>query len=79
MCNDLSYSIIPNPASGEIQIKGLKNSDYLLINDMLGEILMKFDAPANNKINIQSLTHGFYILQVFNAGNRVASLKLIRN
>ncbi len=46
---------------------------------MLGEILMKFDAPANNKINIQSLTHGFYILQVFNAGNRVGSLKLIRN
>ncbi len=79
LCNDLSYSIIPNPASGEIQIKGLKNSDYLLINDMLGKILMKFDAPANNKLNIQSLPHGFYILQVFNARNRVASLKLIRN
>lgn len=78
-CNKDYYSVSPNPTSGEIIIAGLKNSDQLLILDMLGKIVMKFDAPANNKLNIQSLPRGIYILQVFNADGRKAVLKLIRN
>ena len=78
-CSDILYSIFPNPDLEEIQIIGLKNTDNIYISDMLGKIVLKCDAPGNNKLNIQSLPHGFYILQVFNARNRVASLKLIRN
>jgi hypothetical protein len=78
-CNNDNYSISPNPTSGEIKIFGLKKSDQLLISDILGKIIMQFDAPANNKLNIQSLPSGIYVLQVFNAGSRKASLKLIRN
>ncbi len=78
-CSDILYSIIPTSTSGEFQIKGLKKSDYLIITDMLGRNLLRFKAPSNNKINIQSLPHGFYILQVFNSGNRKGSLKLIRD
>jgi len=78
-CNKEYYSISPNPAAGEIKITGLKNSDKLLISDLLGRIIMQFDAPANNRLNIQSLSPGIYVLQVFNAGDLKASLKLIRN
>lgn len=78
-CSDILYSIIPTPTSGEFQIKGLKKSDYLLITDMLGRDLLRFVAPSNKIINIQSLPHGFYVLQVFNTGNRKGSLKLIRD
>ena len=77
-CNNDNYSISPNPTSDEIKISGLKKSDQLLISDILGKIIMQFDAPANNKLNIQSLPSGIYVLLVFNAGIRKASLKLIR-
>ena len=73
------YSISPNPTSGEIKISGLKNSDQVLISDMLGKFIMQFHPLANNKLNIQSLSPGIYVLQVFNAGDRKASLKLIKN
>ena len=77
-CNNDNYSISPNPTSGEIKISGLKNSDQVLISDILGKIIMQFDAAANYKINIQTLPPGIYVLLVFNAGIRKASLKLIR-
>jgi hypothetical protein len=77
-CNENSYSITPNPASDEIKITGLKNSDQVLILDMLGKVVMRFNAPVNNKLNIQSISPGMYILQVFNSGIPTASLKLIK-
>lgn len=78
-CNK-SYNLIsPNPTSGEIKIASLKNSDQILIVDMLGKIIKKFNAPANTKLNVQCLPLGIYILQIFNSGNRKASLKLVRN
>lgn len=77
-CNENSYSITPNPASDEIKITGLKNSDQVLILDMLGKVVMRFNAPVNNKLDIQSMSPGMYILRVFNSGIPTASLKLIK-
>lgn len=78
-CNENSYSITPNPASDKVEIAGIKNSDHVLILDMLGKIVMRLNAPVNNKLNIQSMPPGMYILQVFNSNTRKASLKLIKN
>ena len=78
-CIENSYTIIPNPASNYVEIVGLKNTDQVLVLDMLGKVVQIFNAPQNNKLDIQSLSRGMYIFQISNAGLRKTNLKVIRN
>jgi hypothetical protein len=74
-----SYTAVPNPANDYVQIAGLKNTDVVSVNDMVGKIVLLFNAPQTNKLNIQSLPSGMYIFQISNAGIRKATLKVIKH
>lgn len=76
-CNKLSYEIIPNPAFNEIEIVKLKNTDKVIVSDMLGKVMLIFNTPQNNKLNIQSLPSGMYIFRIINGLNN-SSLRVIK-
>ncbi len=72
--------IYPNPASNEITItrQEANNNGLVIITDINGKtVLKKTIKDVNEKINIQQLTNGTYILQVIENGATIKSEKLI--
>jgi hypothetical protein len=59
-------NISPNPSSSFIQISGLKNTEYYRIYNILGKQIAKGFVSNNEKINIQNLKNGLYLLKVNN-------------
>lgn len=78
-CNEKTYAVFTNPASGEIEIIGLKKNDQIIITDIQGKIVSRINSVQNNKLNIQFLPQGMYIFQVFNNGVFKVGLKVIKN
>lgn len=77
-CDKISYQIIPNPASTEVEITGLKHNDQVSIIDMKGNTVKLFSSPqSSNKFNIQALSKGVYIFKIINGGSN-SSLKMIK-
>lgn len=73
-----NYSVVPNPADDYVEIIGLTNTDDLAVYDLTGKPVSFFIAPQNNKLNIQSLAAGMYLIQIKNSGIRKAVLKFIK-
>lgn len=78
-CDKAIYSIIPNPASSQVEISGLKSTDNIIVYDLMGKTVMRYNTLPGNKMNTQSLPAGMYFIQVYNSGLSKACLKLIRN
>lgn len=72
------YTLVPNPAGNYVEIIGLKNTDELTMYDITGKPVLFFTAQQSNKLNIQLLPTGMYILQVKNAGIQKAVFKLVK-
>lgn len=68
-------SIIPNPASNNINIQGLSKmlNDFYIINEA-GIVLQSYIATAATQLNIASLPPGVYILKV----NKTQTVKFIK-
>ena len=79
-CQEMTYTIIPNPAAELTQIIGLKPNDELLICDILGNRINNLVIKRNgNQINVNALPRGIYVLQIFNSGNLKGNFKFIKN
>jgi len=63
------YSVWPNPSSESLNIKLNDNANSqskLLLYDINGRMLMKFDFNDETSFSISELTNGVYLLQIMN-------------
>jgi len=74
---DKANYIYPNPASDYIYIKNSKEIDKFIITDFSGRIVMADRKPEKNRINIQMLDTGHYILQIITK-EKIQSFKFIK-
>lgn len=77
-CIKSVYTVNPNPTNSIIQVGGLIRTDWLLLSDITGRIISKFDPQANNKYDLRKLPAGMYIVRVVNSGTIKATLKLVK-
>ena len=77
-CNNPIYTVSPNPASDMIEVSGLTNNDWLMLSDISGRIIRKFNFQQGDRFNIQNLATGMYIIQVINTGVVKEKFKLIK-
>ncbi|OSY89520.1 hypothetical protein WH52_02480 [Tenacibaculum holothuriorum] len=73
-----NIKLIPNPSSLELNVLTNKNITSFSIYDVLGKHIMNLKSDGSNKINIESLASGLYILEVFTTDNSKISLKFIK-
>jgi DUF971 family protein len=72
-------SMGPNPATELVYIGGLKQYGTFMVTDLLGKKLLSGNvSETNNRIDINHLKSGLYILYVFSKGE-VHSFKLLKN
>lgn len=69
-----TFKVVPNPSSDFIQLKGLKTNQVYEIYNILGEQLSVGTVFNNQKIDIQNLTNGMYLLK-FKDGNIAKFIK----
>jgi len=73
-------SVFPNPTRGEITIGKTKSEPMLLshieIHDFSGNLISCIEGPVTNKLNLEFLSNGIYLLSAFD-GNKKYSFKLI--
>lgn len=66
--------IFPNPASHFIKISGLSKTENYSIYNILGSKISSGKISNNEKIDIQNLSNGLYLLK-FNNGNTIKLIK----
>jgi len=75
-------SIYPNPTNNFITIQNKENSsenfDYKII-DLTGRFVKSGNSKFNEKINIESLEIGNYIIQIQRDNNEIITQKIIKN
>ena len=75
-----SFKIYPNPVKNELLIENLLNSTIqeLKIIDVLGKIVSRQNTGFN-KIDLQNLENGIYILSILTNENQIFQSKIIKN
>ncbi|WP_417237292.1 T9SS type A sorting domain-containing protein [Bizionia paragorgiae] len=77
--NSQDYTVFPNPASGDLFIKGPINEfTDGNIYDMTGKLILEFSLNAQeNKIDIQNISAGIYFLQINNDHQIIVNMIII--
>lgn len=76
--NDL-ISVVPNPASNVIEIKGLTAENAVFqVTDAAGKVLMSQKMTANKCINIDHLPKGTYFIEISSQSKRLATKQFIK-
>ncbi|HSC37533.1 MAG TPA: T9SS type A sorting domain-containing protein [Chitinophagaceae bacterium] len=91
---NFALSVAPNPATSEVTIsvddqnatqaangKAVRGIRQMIISDKLGNVVLKRNFPDHTKrarVNVSTLTSGFYIIQVFD-GKNWRAFKLLKN
>lgn len=72
--------IYPNPAENQINIQSSRDIDSMVIYDLSGREVMRQSMNGKTQnVNIQALSAGTYLVQIFNKGKLLKSDKLIKN
>ncbi len=73
------FSFFPNPTTGTISLKSVKNIDTVLIFNLLGQKVLgaKIDATSSN-LDVSRLNVGTYIMQVSVEG-KTGTYKILKN
>jgi hypothetical protein len=75
---NLSFTVYPNPANDELTISTTAGRlDRVTIYNTQGQKVSEVEAPALNKINIQSLADGMYFINV-NAQGASGKVKFVK-
>ena len=70
--------IFPNPAKNTITVSGLENKGTIKIISVDGKVVKQIVVAANtSKIDVSTLTKGFYILQ-YNDGGKMQQVKFVK-
>lgn len=72
--NNGLVKLYPNPASGYIQISGLKSNENFVICNLLGTSVLNGTITNNKKIDIKNFPSGLYFLKL-QKGNTIKFLK----
>ena len=74
-----ALSMGPNPATDQVYIGGLKQSGTYMVTDLSGKKLLSGNvSETNNRIDINRLNNGLYILYVYSNGE-THSFKVLKN
>ena len=77
--NSLSISIYPNPAKGMVSILSLVNNGRLNICNLLGKtIISQIITDRLNKVNIEGLAPGIYIVNILSADSKITSKMIVQ-
>ena len=68
-------TIYPNPITDSFQMRGYDGSVLMVIRDLNGKALFKKQVNANEKITINSLPKGIYMVEI-NTGNGIVIKKI---
>lgn len=69
--------VYPNPASNYIKVTDNDEIDKVLIYNILGRIVKRFDAETNRKYYIQDLPKGMYIVRLLDKNQDLILTKRI--
>ena len=77
-----SFKLFPNPATSEINILSLDNSNYynIEIHDLTGRIVKIVNSRTSNNttLDVSDLKSGNYIIKITDNNGKVESLKMIK-
>lgn len=72
--------IYPNPAENQVNIQSSRDIDSIVIYDLSGREVMRQNMNGKTQnVNIQALSAGTYLVQIFNKGKLLKSDKIIKN
>jgi len=73
------WFIFPNPANKDVTLLTNDNDLYTInIMNLTGQLIMSLQCENNQKINIEGLSSGFYIVSIISDSGLVKSQKLIK-
>jgi hypothetical protein len=78
-CNKQNYQVYPNPTSNFLQVVGFDKASRILIFDAVGRTVITENKFQNNKIDVENLSTGIYLLRVIRNGIIEANIKFVKN
>ena len=75
-----SIQVYPNPIKDELHIQMLKPVDYVIVTDLLGQVIHEISNPADTELYISASNWntGLYIIQFFRDNKAVTHRKIIK-
>ncbi len=70
------FSVYPNPTSDVINIKSEVSIDRIELYNTIGQLVMQ-NKDNTNRLNVNDLTSGVYILKIYSAGRSVSERVII--
>lgn len=72
-----TYSIIPNPSNGRIQILGLEQAAEISVYDLTGKVILEFESISSGEsISLNDLEQGIYLIGI-SSGSQTETHKLV--
>jgi hypothetical protein len=72
-------SVYPNPANNYVKISTENIISKVQLFNIIGKKVLETKSLKNNSLNISSLKNGVYFLKIYDANNKTATKKLIKN
>ena len=72
-------SVYPNPANNYVKISTENIISKVQLFNIIGKKVFETKSLKNNSLNISSLKNGVYFLKIYDANNKTATKKLIKN
>lgn len=81
------FSVYPNPADDWLVIRdgnatavGRQSADKVIITDLTGQVVGIYENPVAFplQIGVGSLTAGFYMIRIFDAGEMISAMKFLK-
>ena len=75
---NVDITIYPNPITDSFQMRGYDGSVLMVIRDLNGSVMLKKQVTANEKITVNSLPKGIYMVEI-NTGHGTVIKKIIKD
>ena len=72
--SNLALKVLPNPATSQINITGLKQKENFVIFDSTGKVVKTGFVSSDDKIEVSNLSKGVYYVKIKN--NNLKFLKM---
>lgn len=70
----------PNPATDKITVQGLKSGQMIILSDITGKTVLNYMVSVASEIlDVSAMAPGTYILIVYESGNPVHNIKVVKH